>query len=178
MKRDVLGWLVVAVGLVGLVGCNGAKETDTHTDTHTHTDTGPETQTADCESLCSLALGCEDVPSSAGIFGATQAECEERCTQSMEWSMSECTRSASDCAGLVECTRLTTNDDIGVCEAACDLVVNECGFTSDVGQCGIDCSMVLGQFAGDYFGAGLQCWQAAVDEGDCAIAEQCPAMYF
>jgi hypothetical protein len=61
---------------------------------------------------------------------------------------------------------------------ACDLVTSECGFTEDVGQCNIDCSMVFGGFAGAFYGAGLQCWENAVAQNNCDIASQCPTIYY
>ena len=184
MTRKLFCGVAFVLCMSVLISCGGDKDTDTDSavDTNTDTDTSSDTATnsdlKDCATMCELATGCDSLPSQDVVFGSTQAECEERCSSSMEWYMAQCTRSASTCDDLSECTRPTNVGDADVCDSACELVVNECGLASDLGQCGIDCYMVIGYMGSDYFGAGVQCWQKAVDEGDCAIAEQCPVMYF
>ena len=91
--------------------------------------------------------------------------------------MSECTLASDDCDELADCTRHTTNDDIGVCDGVCSLAV-QCGLTDNSDQCSIDCSMILGGFAGAYYGAGLQCWDSAQAEDECSVAAQCPALFY
>ena len=58
------------------------------------------------------------------------------------------------------------------------LVVNVCSLSSDLSQCSINCSMEIGHFGSEKYGAGVQCWQLAVDEQDCSVAEQSPFVYF
>ncbi len=136
-------------------------------------DTAEETSGNTCSSMCEVALTCTELQDQEIIFGTVQEGCEEKCLE-FEYSMSECTLASTDCDQLAECTRHTTNDDIGVCEEVCSLAI-ECGLTSDSDQCSIDCSMILGGFADAYYGAGLQCWASAEE---CSVAEQCPVLFY
>ena len=146
----------------------------------------PEDLLNNCSTMCALALGCEGVQDQDLLFGTTQEECEEICSGTivtdglipMAWSMDQCTRSAADCAGIVECTRHAVFGDDAVCQDACTMLMNVCGLDLDFNQCGIDCNMTFMGFNGTFYGAGVQCWEQAVEAQDCSHGDQCPNFNF
>ena len=162
--------------LLFFMGCGEKTASDSMT-----TDSSSEVDTAnslqDCASMCSLALECTSLQDQELIFGSEQPDCEERCA-TMEWSMAQCSLQSATCSDLAECTRHTTASDDTFCSEACSLIVNECGMSTDIDQCAIDCNMVVSGFAGVFYGAGVQCWNHAINENDCGIAEQCPQVSY
>ena len=105
-----------------------APDVPTSPDVPAAPDTASDVPGGGCASMCELALGCADVPDREALLGTSQAQCASRCDGVLEGYLRDCVLAASDCAGLVECTRCQTWDDVGFCRSgACDLLVNSCG---------------------------------------------------
>jgi len=131
-----------------------------------------------CAELCSVALTCSDAENLNLIFGDDQSACEATCEGDMSSAMKSCAIPATQCSEIEECSRSTSNDDIGICEGICDLAASQCNLTTDADQCNIDCSMLLGGFGDPVYGADLQCWNSAISDQDCNTASECIPLFY
>ncbi len=132
-------------------------------------------QTA-CQALCTPLMACETLTDKELVFGTSVQTCETKCEGTLEPYIKDCLLSATDCATFEECMACQTFDDIAYCDAACELLVTDCG-GEDLSQCGIDCEMYTSGAAGCFRGAGRICWQAAIDTGLCADFAGCPTIH-
>ncbi len=129
-----------------------------------------------CQTMCTALMACETITDQELVFGTTAQTCETKCEGNLEPYIKECLLAASDCVGFEECMRCLTFEDVGFCDGACDLLVNDCGGT-DLSQCSIDCEMYGSGAAGCFRGAGRTCCEAAVGSGNCADTTGCPTIH-
>ena len=176
--RTLIITMMLCIACTGKSADTSSSEPSTAAPTSEPGTEGPNTlpPTNDCSTMCELAQDCTGLQDQELIFGSDQASCESNCAE-LDASMSDCALSAADCSALGECTRHSTVADDVICQGVCELA-SSCGLSTDAGQCSIDCNMVLGGFNGVYYGAGIQCWENAIELGDCEAAQQCPPLFF
>ena len=172
MKKNTA---LIVLTLPLFIHCSQPKNNDTAIEENSDT---ASDQMASCIDICTLALTCTEADNLSMVFGADQNACEAGCEGDMSDSMKTCAMAASNCEDIAACSRTTSNDDIGICESLCDLAGGECDLTSDIDQCNIDCSMLLGGFGDLVFGADIQCWESAISDQNCESASQCTPLFY